>query len=284
MLTKNFNRFILMLAVASAITVTGCKKDKDEAPDTDTDVANDNSFADRTYDDVKNMADQAGDNGSLGTYRIGDNNGILSGCATITNVTTTTPKVLTIDFGATNCLCNDGKNRRGKIIINYSGAYRDSGSTHTISFDNYFVNDYKVGGTKTVTNLGHNSSNQLQYSVNVNGNIINPSGQTMTWTSQRTRTWVAGESTILNLLDDEYDISGNASGTSFAGTPYTMTITAPLHVKLACFSVYKSLIVSGTFELTPSGKATRTFDFGNGVCDNLATVTINGVTYNITLR
>jgi hypothetical protein len=279
---KKLSRLMLMLTLASAVAFTGCKKDKDE-PDTDTDVANDNSFAERTYDDVKSISDQAGDNGSLSTYRVGDNSGLLSSCANINNDTSVTPHILTIDFGATNCLCNDGKNRRGKIIISYQGAYRDSGSTHTISFDNYFVNDYKVLGTKTVKNLGHNSSNQLVYSVDVNGSIINPSGQTMSWTSQRTRTWVAGETTP-GVLNDEYDITGSANGTSFAGTSFTMAITSPLHVKLACFSTYKSLIVSGTFDLVPSGKATRTFDFGSGACDNLATVTINGNTYNITLR
>ncbi|HNU33066.1 MAG: hypothetical protein IPJ79_14135 [Bacteroidetes bacterium] len=282
--TKKLSQLMLMLTIAGAVAISGCKKDKDE-PDTDTDVANDNSFAERTYDDVKSMSDQAGDNGSLSTYRVGDNSGLLSSCATITNDTTVNPHILTIDFGATNCLCNDGKNRRGKIIISYQGAYRDSGSTHSFSFDNYFVNDYKVLGTKTVTNLGHNSNNQLVYSVAVNGSIINPSGQTMTWSSQRTRTWVAGETT-LGVLNDEYDITGSANGTSFAGTSFTATITSALHVKFNCFVTNpgSSLITNGTFDLVPSGKATRTFDFGTGACDNLATVTINGNTYNITLR
>ena len=39
----------------------------------------------------------------------------------------------------------------------------------------------------------------------------------------------------------------------------------------------------GVLEHTPAGKATRYIDYGNGVCDNKATVTINGNTYAITL-
>jgi hypothetical protein len=39
----------------------------------------------------------------------------------------------------------------------------------------------------------------------------------------------------------------------------------------------------GTLEHTPGGKATRYIDFGNGTCDDQATVTINGTTYTITL-
>jgi hypothetical protein len=39
----------------------------------------------------------------------------------------------------------------------------------------------------------------------------------------------------------------------------------------------------GVLEHTPSGKAMRTIDYGNGACDDQATVTINGNTYTITL-
>jgi hypothetical protein len=288
MYTRKINQFMLMLSLATVIAITGCKKDKDEVPDTDTESSIDNSFAEVTYDDVKSMADQAGDAGALSTFRGGETaSGILSSCAVITNNTTSNPKVLTIDFGSVDtCLCKDGRYRKGKIIVQYQGAYRDSGSTHNISFDNYYVNSYKVAGTKTVTNQGLNSSAQLVYSVTVNGIIINPSGNQMTWNSQRTRTWIAGQSTALNLLDDEYDIGGSASGTSFAGTQFTMNITSPLRIDFGCFiSIPKTaLITQGKFDFTPSGKAVRSFDFGSGSCDNDATVTINENTYNIKLR
>ncbi len=41
--------------------------------------------------------------------------------------------------------------------------------------------------------------------------------------------------------------------------------------------------VSGTVEILPDGKPLRILYFGNGECDNDATVTINGETYNINL-
>ena len=40
----------------------------------------------------------------------------------------------------------------------------------------------------------------------------------------------------------------------------------------------------GELDITPSGKPTISIDFGNGACDNTATITRNGVTKTITLR
>jgi hypothetical protein len=101
----------------------------------------------------------------------------------------------------------------------------------------------------------------------------------MTWTSSRNREWIAGSATQFNWLDDEYSITGSASGTNFEGTSFTVNITSPLIVKLDC-----RWITKGTFDLTPTGKLTRTFDYGNGSCDANATVTINGTVFPVTLR
>jgi hypothetical protein len=99
----------------------------------------------------------------------------------------------------------------------------------------------------------------------------------MTWTSQRSREWIAGESTPLNWADDEYLISGTANGTGFNGNTFNVTITQALHIALNC-----RWIEEGKLEFTPSGKPTRYLNYGSG-CDALATVTINGIVFNITL-
>lgn len=280
---NNLLKLSYLLGLGSVMILSACQNDDESSPvsDTDTEAANDNSFAEATFDDAGTMSDQAADDGALSTYRIPSEGNLLSSCATVTNDITVTPHILTIDFGPANCLCKDGKNRRGKIIVSYSGNYRDSASSHTISFSNYYVNNFKVTGSKTVTNQGHNANGHLYYSISVNGIINNTSGQTLTWNSNRTREWTTGELTfgLLGWLDDVYSITGSVSGTSFNGTSYTAVITSPLIVALDCKWINK-----GKFEFTPSGKATRVFDYGNGTCDNKATVTISGVSYNITLR
>ncbi|MGZ4035817.1 MAG: hypothetical protein ACXVPU_04895 [Bacteroidia bacterium] len=269
----------LMVAATVGILFTSCRKQKDDPKDSDTSAAADNALAEGTYNDVHNIADEAA-TGSLTSYLTVNNSeqkAYLSTCATITNDTTVTPHILTIDFGAVNCLCNDGRNRRGKINVSYSGHYRDSTAVHTITFTNYYVNDNQIMGTKTVTNNGHNSAGHLTYSVSVNGTIIKADGKTITWTSNRTREWIVGESTP-TWTDDVYLITGSASGSSSAGGSFTMNITTALKKEIGCHH-----FVSGTLELTPTGKYTRYVDYGSGACDNLATVTINGNVYNITL-
>lgn len=278
MKTKNTFKYLMVMATVG-ILFTSCRKDQDER-DTDTSAASDNALAEGTYNDVHNIADEAG-SGTLTSY-LGtvdtDNKSMLSTCATVTNDTTTTPRMLTIDFGTTNCLCNDGRYRRGKINVSYTGQYRDSASTHTITFTNYYVNDNQVLGTKTVTNNGHNAAGNLSYSVTVNGQIIKASGGgTITWTSARTREWIVGELTPA-WSDDVYLITGSANGTSASGNSFTMAITTALRKEIGCRH-----LVSGSLTLTPSGKPTRYINFGSGACDNQATVTINGNIYNITL-
>lgn len=270
----------LLIFTAASLSMTSCKKDDE---DSDTSAASDNALAESTYQDATNIADEAG-GGSVSNYRIGESDGILTTCATVTrdSVNHADPDTIHVNFGTTNCTGNDGRNRRGEILIIYTGHYRDSASTWTITFNNYYVNDNQVLGTKTVTNEGHNSAGHLVYNISVNGSIVLANnGGTITWNSQRQREWISGESTP-TWGDDVYSVTGSASGTGANGNSYTVQITSPLirNMALGC----RRHFVQGTFELTPSNKPMRTVDFGTGACDDIATVTINNHTYTIHLR
>lgn len=269
-----------MVVATVGIILTSCRKDEDQVVDKDTSTASDNALAEGSYNDVNNIADEAA-SGSLSSYMTPSNSqekDMLSICATITHDTISIPHLLIINFGTSNCLCADGRYRRGIVNVSYNGQYRDSASVHTITFTNYFVNDNQILGTKTVTNNGHNSSGNLTFSISVNGHIIKADGGDITWTSARTREWIAGEST-LTWFDDIYLITGTASGTNAGGNSFTASIGTPLRKEIGCHN-----IVSGTLTVIPSGKPARVIDFGSGTCDNQATVTISGHTYNITLH
>ena len=111
-------------------------------------------------------------------------------------------------------------------------------------------------------------------------NISNPNGKTMIWQSQRTRTWIAGENTTFNtdsingVKDDIYSVTGSGSGKSFNGTTFSANITEPLIISLQC-----RFITKGKAELSPGEQAIRYIDYGDGTCDAIAAITINGVTY-----
>jgi len=275
-------KFSLLLIAAGFLSftalVSSCKKTESTQP-TDLTISVDDAFAESTFDNVTNLADEAYDI-SKTTFKSTEGRIFLSSCANISLDTTAFPRTLTIDFGNENCLCNDGKYRRGKIIISFTGRYREVGTIRTTTFDSFYVNDNKVEGTKVVTNKGLNGDGHMYWTMDVEGKITlaNDSG-TIQWNAQRQREWFAGFDTPRDRWDDIYMITGTANGTRINGISWTRTITKALESKLAC-----RFIVSGTISIKPEGRPERILDFGNGECDNLATVTVNGEVHTIHLR
>ncbi len=272
----------LVLGCAFLFSIYSCTKNTSSSSNSDneTQTATDNAFAQSTSSDAVAMSSESEDNGMVGTITDSTLGLMFNSHVSITLNVVSSPKVLTIDFGSADALCFDGKTRRGKVIVNFTGFYRDSGSNHTITFDNYYVNDNKIDGSITVVNNGHNTAGNLTYSVKSMLTITDTAGNTLTYNGDFTREWVAGETTngLRGWADDVYSITGSSSGTTFTGTQFSSDITSALIVALNCKWIEK-----GTIEFKPAGKLTRIIDFGNGDCDNVATVTIAGISFNILL-
>jgi hypothetical protein len=125
--------------------------------------------------------------------------------------------------------------------------------------------------------MGRNNNGNLWWDIAVSGQIIKAnSGGVVFWNSDRAREWIEGEGQPWYKW--VYLITGTANGTNANGKSYTVNITAPLKVKFNC-----EWIVSGTLEIQVENAPLVILDYGNGTCDNIATVTINGQTYTITL-
>lgn len=277
---KKVNVFLGLVAFISfAIMTTSCKKNN-ELQLEDKVLSQDDAYAEATFENVSDMANEAYDMRTGNMLKSMEVNRLfLSECATVTLDTNIVPRTLTIDFGDVNCLCNDGKYRRGKIIITFTGRYFEPGTVITHSFDNYFVNDRSVAGSKVVTNMGENENGNLYFTIEVTGIIQKPDGGgTFSWNSSRVREWIQGSDTH-NRWDDIYLVTGTANGTRPNGLTWEQEIITPLRVELAC-----RFIVSGTVEMRPQDRPVRLLDYGNGDCDNIATVTINGETYTIHLH
>jgi len=207
-----------------------------------------------------------------------------SGYPTIIRTTSGTDTIVTIDFGPTDHLCLDLRNRRGKLIVTYSGHYKDSASTHTITTNNYYVDDYQVIFHKTVTNMGTNSHGQVWYNVTVNDSIILATDSIISWTGARTRTWYAGYSTP-DRSDDVYLIGGTTTLTRANGHVFTYAIssTDPLKVALACKWIEAGTVTVSSSTFT-GGSRTLDYGYGTGGCDDQAQLTIGTHTYVITLH
>jgi hypothetical protein len=264
-----------------AISFLGCKKETTETKDTDQISFRDQAYADATFEEVSHIADDAyNNNGQMSIYKSGESNyEVLSGCATVTIDTSSNPKKITINFGSTNCLCQDGRQRRGKIIVSFTGKYKQAGTVITHTFDNYYVNDNKIEGSRVVTNQGLNSYGQIYYSVVVNGTIALADNEgVITYQSNRVRTWLVGYNTQ-TLLDDTYGIDGTGNLTASNGIQVTFQTLTQLVKKLTC-----RRLVQGQLKITRTSKPDATIDFGNGTCDDIATVTVNGISRTVFLR
>jgi hypothetical protein len=261
---------VLSLLIGAGTVITSCKKDKKEES-IDTIDYLDNSAMENAFAQMLSDVDEAVET-SEGLKKTS------SGCPTITvDSSQGWPRSLTIDFG-TSCTAPNGVVRTGKIVAWFTGRYKAQGTVITIRPYNYSVNGNAVQGVKRVTNSGLNQAGNLTWNVQVDSGLVTfTDGTTRTWTSTRTREMLAGQSTW-TPMDDEYSVTGGGSGITRSGKNYTVTITNPVEWGYTCRWPRQ-----GTIQITVDDAA-GTIDFGNGNCDNAATVTTPRGTRTIQMR
>lgn len=248
-----------LLCAAALVVTPACKRKKqtEEASE----AAKQNAVAESIYQDAQFMGDEAARGPeSFTTFN--------ANCATVSYDTAGVSVTVTIDYGTTNCLCNDNKYRRGKMIITYNAPnFNAVGNVITWTPENYFVNDNGVAGSRRVEH-----TSQTEWKINANATITLAENQgSFTWKSDRIRTQVAGENTFM-LQDNEYTITGSAEGKTAAGNEYTIDIQKPLEIQLGC-----RWIKAGTLSINSSNLTEpATIDYGTGSCDNFATLTYKG--------
>ncbi len=271
----------LLILSLVALSLTSCLKNrlkKDQS-------ALVNYKIETAFDEMTNISDQA-ITGNMVYYKSGQVIVAKPGqniafekadCNVIITIDTiSSPKSVTVDYGSSNCTCNDGKTRRGKIVTTFTGQYIAPGTIITHTPVDYYVNDIKYEGTKTVQNMGLNSNSQPFFNVQIDGTATLETGEVVDYTSNRVRTWTNGFNTLLNRFDDEYDITGTSEASFSSGDGYTGNTTSPIHIKVGC-----GFPVSGTLDITPTGKPVRQINYGDGTCDYSFTVTVSGYTFTI---
>lgn len=282
------------VTVCGGLLFTSCKKKETE--DNDTTSAADMSLGETHSNDITNIGTQAS-YGNLSTYRYGEPNQIYTGCATITLDTTSTVDSMTVDFG-TGCTGADGRTRKGKILYTHTHGmhYRDSGNVINVYTpgNTYYVDgDQVIINSKTITNKGHDATNgYLSWTVSCDIKVNRANGNVVTWNGTKYKFLTAGEKPAPQPIDwpnAKVAMYGNGSGshTKAGGSSQSFSISVSqsdwLVRDFSC-STSRRFFVQGIMTVTPSGKPARIINFGTGNCDNLATVTINGHVYNITLH
>jgi hypothetical protein len=292
---KNTTKLIAFLAV---ICLASCKKDGASSNTTANNAANlsdSSTAADNAYYDVLNNAFVGySDNSSVwsaNSQRSGrtsvnstgvENTATNLSCAIYTlddTIPGEYPKTLTVDFGS-GCTSADGIQRSGKLVYVFSDVLLRPGATASVTFQNYVVNGYGILGTYAITNTS--SASGISINTQVTNGIITYPNQTTNYhySHNRTYTMTAGSATPFDITDDVYSVTGNSSFSDSYGSSLVCNITTALVKPVACHNV-TSGVVSFVYDQTVNG----TVDFGDGSCDNLATLKIgDNITKTIVLR
>lgn len=210
-----------------------------------------------------------------GTAARGTTTSSAAKCATRTVVENGNEKVVTLDFGD-GCTGKRGRVYAGKIIITY--VKTDTDKSKTVAFDGFTVDGNAVAGSKSIKKVKANANGNPESTFAVDITITFTTGEVVTKKGTKVREKIEGAATR-DRGDDVYSISGSWESVNKDGVMKKATITTNLRREYAC-----RYIVSGVVEIVKDGD-TFTLDFGDGTCDNKATLTDSaGNTKEITLK
>lgn len=274
----NTKQLFYVFIAAFLFTLGACNQD--EAPDfspEDTEDASLDAIEDSYFDDADDLVGEAfaGTEGSSNGKKATDER--LT-CATITYEGDGNSGILRIDFGD-GCTDPRGNVRTGAIVVTHSGAWNLAGSSWSISFEDYTINQFQIEGSRTVTVVSYTEELSVLDVVLTGGRVTWPDGRVATREVNRRREHERNENNLLDRLI----IYGSAQGTFRNGRGYSIEILEPLVYTRTCAAEGVFIPVSGVKFIT-HGLRELTIDYGDGTCDNIVTLTNkNGrtVTYEV---
>lgn len=211
--------FVLSLVLLVTLNLSSCKKKNDKAPD-DISYVKEVFRYYRYTEDLSLIADLANaiDSG-LTLNATGLDFSVASACAVVSKPT---DKEIIIDFGNTNCICKDGRYRRGRIIVKHNIPYRRIWNSDTITTENYFVDDYKVDGKRVIYYDKIEPYLYVNTDVYQKITITDTMGKKVVFDDKARRYLVEGSMTP-ELSDDVYNLNSTPSIVRADGSVYTFS-------------------------------------------------------------
>lgn len=268
------SNFFTKMAIASfVLALVACSGDDDENNvETQEGLVEQikmSSNMDEVTDDILYIIENQYEDQSNGGRSPQDTNEFLPECATVTSNATGNTWEATIDFGTTGCAMPNGNILKGVIIISGSTDFSAMSQTIDYSFDNFYHNNRHIEGNRHVVRVLENVNGNPQSTIELDLTITFPNGTVATREGERVWEWIEGVNTMFNPLDNVYLVTGMWI-TTFPDNSLTTEISTPLRVEIAC-----QHIVEGTVNFSTNSNG-LVLDYGDGTCDNQATISING--------
>ena len=269
----------LALGLLALLVGTSCQQSAENPLITDFESTELDVIAEADFDEIDDIVEGAMgySDGSIGGRTSGRGMDERASCATVTH--DTEAKTITIDFGE-GCEGPYGVTRSGIIFISYTGKRFVPGSSWTVTFQNFYIKDRHIEGTRTVENVSDSLEANPKFHITLVGGIVTwPSDTFATREVNRYREWVRAS----NPMNDEMVIlqGSVASGVNKKGVNYSSTVLTNLVFKRMCRNSAR-VPVEGIKEVIV-GDVISLIDFGNGECDSIVTITTNGETKTVDL-
>ncbi|MFD1315306.1 hypothetical protein [Namhaeicola litoreus] len=197
-------------------------------------------------------------------------------CVMITSEMKGNLKTLVLDFGD-GCSSFSGDQLKGKVISVFSYDLTTASINVKHTYENFYFNGYKIEGLTNVDRIRLNDFGNPEAMIIRDLTITNEDGYAVEAKGNHKREWIEGYATR-TFDDDAFLITGNWSIIHPDGSSQSGKINEPLRKEYTCKFVNK-----GTIEIQRKGKKLL-LDFGDGECDDLATIEANGKLYEIKLR
>ncbi|MEI7828358.1 MAG: hypothetical protein WCI31_01240 [Prolixibacteraceae bacterium] len=265
--------FSSFLTILTLLFIYSCQKDSgakavDNSPFGDNSVEKSAVVAITSFEGISDLA-QAG----FISTNLKAGNISMGSCPTISVNYLTPPYSITLDWG-TNCT-----NGNGKIDISLNGMMTTKDNVATFKIENFVYDNRKISGTTKITSAGPNPGNGWpRYDFISEGKMVYADNSFITFRYDGVRLLAEGASTA-DVKDDLWRTEiHSANGVNKDGTTWTAKSTKVMIKKGDC-----NWYNSGTYEITPSKGDKITIDFGDGVCDNKAKMTVGSKVTEITL-
>lgn len=182
---------------------------------------------------------------------------------------------VTLDFGL-GCTLNNGEVVSGLIHFTY-GPVQAGTVTITYSLENFVHNGRAVEGGGSLFRERNNAGGNPQHTVNHDLVITFPTGIVAEVDGTREAEWIEGVGSGV-WSDNVFSVTGNRSIELSNGFSRYAIVTEALRKEASC-----PYVVSGMLDINRNGTE-GVLNYGDGTCDNLAILTVNGVDYTIILN
>lgn len=259
----------LLLGLTLSMFVLSCSNDDSNSNNLDTAQAKTSAEIDKITDDVSAIVDNQIDIQLSETGRTDTPESFLPPCATVTTVVSGNTWTRTIDFG-TGCTMPNGNVLSGMIIITKTANSDPFSRTFSVTFNDFHINNRLIEGNKTIVRtLTTVAPIHPTSTMTMNISVTFPNGETFVRTGNRVSEMIEGFGTPI-WADNIFRVTGNWS-TTRPNWSQTSTITTPLVFRMNC----QYRLVRGVIEIARNNN-TAVINYGDGTCDNEATISING--------